>query len=284
MKWEGRRQSDNFEDRRGMGTAGKVAAGGGAIGLIFLLIQLFLGGDSQEITQAIQSQLENQGSARTSAELTPEEKKTGEFISTILADTEDIWSSLFKQSGSTYYAPKLVLFSGATDSGCGGAKGSSGPFYCPADRKVYMDMSFFNVMKEKFGAKGGDFAIAYVISHEIGHHVQNQLGILEKVQRAKQSLSEAEANKLQVAVELQADFFSGVWSHHDNKYLDAGDFEEAMNTAAAVGNDHMQKTMQGYTVPESYTHGTSAQRMFWFSKGFKSGDIKDGDTYSALLK
>ncbi len=279
MKWQGRRQSDNFEDRRGMGTAGKVAAGGGAIGIIFLLVQLFLGGDSAQLAEAIQSQLTQPNSSQTSQELTPEEKVMGDFVSTVLADTEDVWNRLFKEKGMDYVEPKMVLFKDAIRSGCGGASGSSGPFYCPADQTLYMDMSFFNTIKQRFGATGGDFAIAYVIAHEVGHHVQNQLGVLRETQALKQQLSEAQGNKVQVSTELQADFFAGVWAHHIQKYLDAGDAEEAINAAGAVGDDNIQKRTQGYTVPETYTHGTSEERMYWFMRGFKSGDISQGDTF-----
>ncbi|MBC7886210.1 MAG: neutral zinc metallopeptidase [Saprospiraceae bacterium] len=281
MKWEGRRQSDNLEDRRGMSTTGKVAAGGGAIGIIFLLIQMFLGGDNQEITQALQNQL-GQGASQEERPLTEEEKLTGAFVSTVLASTEDIWLTLFKEKGIDYRVPKMVLFSEVTQSACGGASGSTGPFYCPGDETLYMDMSFFNTLKERFGAKGGDFAIAYVIAHEVGHHVQHQLGILEKTQGMKRQLSEARGNKLQVATELQADFFAGVWAHYEQKYLDEGDIQEAINAAAAVGDDNIQKSTQGYTQPETYTHGTSEQRMYWFSQGFKTGDINSGDTYGDL--
>lgn len=284
MKWEGRRQSKNFEDRRGMSPTGKVVAGGGAVGIIFLLIQLFLGGDSEQITKALESQLTQQTTVQGSTELTAEEKKMGEFVSVVLADTEDVWNKLFRAGGSTYREPKMVLFKDAVRSACGGANSSSGPFYCPADETVYMDLSFFNVLRQKFGAKGGDFAIAYVIAHEVGHHVQHQQGLLREVQKIRQQLPQAEGNKVHVAMELQADFYAGVWAHHIKNYLEEGDLEEALNAAAVVGNDNMQKKMQGYVVPESFTHGTSEQRMYWFSRGFKTGDISSGDTYGELLK
>lgn len=284
MKWEGRRQSKNFEDRRGMSPTGKVVAGGGAVGIIFLLIQLFLGGDSEQITKALESQLTQQSTVQGSTELTAEEKKMGEFVSVVLADTEDVWHKLFRAGGSTYREPKMVLFKDAVRSACGGANSSSGPFYCPADETVYMDLSFFNVLRQKFGAKGGDFAIAYVIAHEVGHHVQHQQGLLREVQKIRQQLPQAEGNKVHVAMELQADFYAGVWAHHIKNYLEEGDLEEALNAAAVVGNDNMQKKIQGYVVPESFTHGTSEQRMYWFSRGFKTGDISSGDTYGELLK
>lgn len=283
MKWEGRRRSDNMEDRRGMGTAGKVVAGGGAVGLIFLLIQLFLGGDSADLAKALQNQLSDQSTGQAAeVALTPEEKLTGEFVSTVLADTEDVWHRLFQEKGMEYKEPKMILFKDAIQSACGGASGSTGPFYCPGDETVYMDMSFFNTLKQRFGAKGGDFAIAYVIAHEVGHHVQHQLGVLNKTQSLKRQLGEEQGNKVQVATELQADFFAGVWAHHIKKYLDEGDAEEAINAAAAVGDDNIQNNTQGYTVPESYTHGTSEQRMYWFARGFKSGEINQGDTFSNI--
>ena len=283
MKWEGRRQSSNVDDKRGMSTTGKVVAGGGAVGIIFLIIQLFLGGDNQQLLQALESQL-NQGSQTTIAnELTPEEKALGEYVATVLADTEDIWHRLFKENGRTYKEPKLTLFKNGIRSGCGGADASSGPFYCPQDMTVYMDLAFFELLQKRFGAKGGDFAIAYVISHEVGHHVQHLLGILSEVQQIKQKVSQTEGNKVSVALELQADFYAGVWAHHNKHYLEEGDIEEAMSAAAAVGNDAMQKKMQGHTNPDSFTHGTSEQRMYWFKRGFTSGDLSEGDTFAKLL-
>ncbi len=284
MKWEGRRKSDNFEDRRGMGTTGKVAAGGGVIGVLFLLFQLFMGGDSTQITQALESQLNQQTSSGTPAqELTAEEKVVGDFVSTVLASTEDTWNKLFTAKGMTYREPKMVLFKDVIHSACGGANSNTGPFYCPGDETLYMDMSFFNTLRDRFGAEGGDFAIAYVIAHEVGHHVQHQLGVLDKSQNMRRQLREAQANKVQVATELQADFFAGVWAHYEQKYLDEGDVQEAINAAAAVGDDNIQNSTQGYTRPETYTHGTSKQRMEWFTRGFKTGDITVGDTFKEEL-
>lgn len=284
MKWEGRRKSDNFEDRRGMGTTGKVAAGGGVIGVLFLLFQLFMGGDSTQITQALESQLNQQTSSGTPAqELTAEEKVVGDFVSTVLASTEDTWNKLFTAKGMTYREPKMVLFKDVIHSACGGANSNTGPFYCPGDETLYMDMSFFNTLRDRFGAEGGDFAIAYVIAHEVGHHVQHQLGVLDKSQNMRRQLREAQANKVQVATELQADFFAGVWAHYEQKYLDEGDVQEAINAAAAVGDDNIQNSTQGYTRPETYTHGTSQQRMEWFTRGFKTGDITFGDTFKEEL-
>lgn len=284
MKWEGRRQSDNLEDRRGMSTTGKVAVGGGAIGLIFLLIQVFLGGDSQDLANAVMQQMEQPAATQTARALTPEEKKVGEFVSTILASTEDTWTEIFKKNGMTYKDPKMVLFTDATTSGCGGANASTGPFYCPNDQTVYMDLSFLNILRNRFGAEGGDFAIAYIIAHEVGHHVQNLLGILQQTHNLQRQTSQVQGNQIQVATELQADYFAGVWAHYEQRYIEPGDVEDAMNAAAAVGDDHIQKTTQGYTQPESYTHGTSKQRVEWFNRGYKIGDLKQGDTFGELLR
>lgn len=283
MKWEGRRQSDNLEDRRGMGNTGKVIAGGGALGLIFLLLQLFLGGDSAQVAQALENQLNQNTQQQQAVELTAEEKVVGQFISTVLASTEDTWHRVFREKGMTYREPKMILFKDVIQSACGGASGNTGPFYCPGDETLYMDMSFFNTLRDRFGAEGGDFAIAYVIAHEVGHHVQHQLGVLDKTQNMRRQLREAQGNQVQVATELQADFFAGVWAHYEQKYLEEGDVEEAINAAAAVGDDNIQNATQGYTRPETYTHGTSEQRMKWFTKGFKTGDIGAGDTFGELL-
>ncbi len=283
MKWEGRRQSDNLEDRRGMGNTGKVIAGGGALGLIFLLVQLFLGGDSAQVAQALENQLNQNTQQQQTVELTAEEKVVGQFISTVLASTEDTWHRIFREKGMTYREPKMILFRDVIQSACGGASGNTGPFYCPGDETLYMDMSFFNTLRDRFGAEGGDFAIAYVIAHEVGHHVQHQLGVLDKTQNMRRQLREAQGNQVQVATELQADFFAGVWAHYEQKYLEEGDVEEAINAAAAVGDDNIQNATQGYTRPETYTHGTSEQRMKWFTKGFKTGDIGAGDTFGELL-
>ncbi|MBK7699361.1 MAG: neutral zinc metallopeptidase [Saprospiraceae bacterium] len=283
MKWEGRRQSDNLEDRRGMGNTGKVIAGGGALGLIFLLVQLFLGGDSAQVAQALENQLNQNTQQQQAVELTAEEKVVGQFISTVLASTEDTWHRVFREKGMTYREPKMILFKDVIQSACGGASGNTGPFYCPGDETLYMDMSFFNTLRDRFGAEGGDFAIAYVIAHEVGHHVQHQLGVLDKTQNMRRQLREAQGNQVQVATELQADFFAGVWAHYEQKYLEEGDVEEAINAAAAVGDDNIQNATQGYTRPETYSHGTSEQRMKWFTKGFKTGDIGAGDTFGELL-
>lgn len=283
MKWEGRRQSSNMEDRRGMGTGGKVLAGGGLIGVVFLIIQMFMGGDNAQLIQELQNQVQQQQSSGGDTQpLTEEENKMGQFVATVLADTEDVWHKIFEENGMTYIEPKMVLFRGSVQSACGGATSASGPFYCPGDQKIYMDLNFFDELQTRFGAKGGDYAIAYVIAHEVGHHVQTLLGTSGKVRQLQQSLSTTEGNKLSVSLELQADFYAGLWTHYNQKYLEEGDIEEALSAAQAVGDDAIQKKMQGHVIPDSFTHGTSEQRVKWFGKGFKSGDIRQGDTFKAL--
>lgn len=284
MKWEGRRKSDNLDDRRGMGTTGKVVAGGGALGIIFLLVQFFLGGDSQDLANALVQQMQQPAQTQSARDLTPQEKVIGEYVSTVLATTEDTWHQVFQKNGLTYKEPQMVLFTDATTSACGGASASTGPFYCPADQTVYMDLAFMNVLRDRFGAKGGDFAIAYIIAHEVGHHVQNLLGILQESHNLQKQSSQVQGNKIQVATELQADYFAGVWAHYQKDYLEGGDIEDAMNAAAAVGDDNIQNATQGHTRPETYTHGTSQQRVGWFNRGFKSGDISQGDTFGELLR
>jgi uncharacterized protein len=284
MKWKGRRQSDNVEDRRGMSSGGKAIIGGGLIGIVILLLQLF-GGETGKNIAPILEQF-NQGQPTEQVEeraLTPEEIEIGEFAKTVFADTEDIWHKIFKESGMTYQEPKMVLFSGSVQSACGGASSASGPFYCPADQKVYMDLTFFEELRTRFGAKGGDFAIAYVIAHEVGHHVQTILGTSGKVRQLQQQKSKAESNRLSVCLELQADFYAGLWAHYNQKYLEEGDIDEALSAAHAVGDDAIQTKMQGHVVPDSFTHGTSEQRKKWFLRGFKTGDIKQHDTFAEEL-
>lgn len=283
MKWEGRRQSTNMEDRRGMGTGGKVLAGGGLIGVVFLIIQMFMGGDNAQLMQELQNQVQQQQSQTgPSQPFSEEDKLMGEYVATVLADTEDVWHKIFEENGMTYVEPKMVLFRGSVQSACGGATSASGPFYCPGDQKIYMDLDFFDELQSRFGAKGGDYAIAYVIAHEVGHHVQTLLGTSGKVRQLQQSLNKTEGNKLSVSLELQADFYAGLWTHYNQKYLEEGDIEEALSAAQAVGDDAIQKKMQGHVVPDSFTHGTSEQRVKWFGKGFKTGDIREGDTFKAL--
>lgn len=282
MKWQGRRQSSNVEDRRGMGTGTKAAAGGGIIGIAILLLSIFGGETGQQIAPVLQQLTQNiQVENTTQRELTASEIEIGEFVSTVFADTEDVWHKIFQENGMKYREPSMVLFTGGVQSACGSATSAVGPFYCPADEKVYMDLDFFEELKTRFGAMGGDFAIAYVIGHEVGHHVQNLLGINQQVRQAQSGMREAEANKLAVKQELQADFFAGVWAHHVRQYLDVGDIEEALSAAHAVGDDAIQKRMQGHVVPDAFTHGTSEQRKRWFTKGFQTGDIHQGDTFAA---
>ena len=280
MKWKGRQGSDNVEDRRGMST-GRLAIGGGIGTIVIVLIVLLLGGDPSSL-------LNNMGGSSGTEQYQPsaEEEELAQFVRVVLRDTETIWGKIFEQSGSTYRQPTLVLFSGQVQSACGYATASSGPFYCPGDEKVYIDLSFCDQLRTKFGAYG-DFAITYVIAHEIGHHVQNLLGILNDVNSKRSGLDEADANKLLVRLELQADFLSGMWSHYEelseDKPIETGDIEEAMNAAASVGDDVLQKKYQGRVYPDSFTHGTAAQRREWFRRGYSSGDFDQGDTFSASI-
>ncbi|WP_432669996.1 KPN_02809 family neutral zinc metallopeptidase [Flavobacterium sp. SM2513] len=283
MKWQGRRRrSDNMEDRRGMGSSGKVIAGGGVIGVIILLINMFGGQDLQNLAPVLE-QFNDGSGTQTERTLTSEEVEQGKFMNALLVDNEDVWTKIFQENGMSYSDPKMVLFSSRVQTGCGNASAASGPFYCPADQKVYMDLGFFDELKTKFGAQGGDFAVAYVLAHEIGHHVQTLMGTSGKVRELQQGMSQAQANKLSVALELQADFYAGVWTHYNqkmNQILEEGDIDEALSAANAVGDDAIQKRMQGDVVPDSFTHGTSEQRKYWFMKGYKTGDIKQGDTFN----
>ena len=279
MKWEGRRQSSNVDDRRGISGKGGLLAGGGIVGIIVVLLQLFGGETGQQVASVVnQVAGGNQTQQTERVELTAEQKKIGEFTATVLADTEDVWEKVFAENRlGTYEKPTLVLFTASVNTGCGQASSSVGPFYCPADHKLYMDMDFFEELKTRFGAKGGDFAIAYVMAHEVGHHIQTLLGTSQQVRRQQQGLSQAAANRWSVAQELQADFYAGVWAHHNQKYLDVDDIDEALSAANAVGDDAIQKRMQGHIVPDSFTHGTSEQRKYWFTKGYKTGDINEGN-------
>ena len=284
MKWQGRRQSGNVDDRRGMSGKGKLAAGGGVIALIVIALQFFGGETGQQLAPLVEQLGGGQSQQTEQRELTAQEKEVGNFVATVLADTEDVWNTIFADNNLGDYAePKMVLFTDAVSTACGNASSASGPFYCPADQDLYMDLAFFEELKNRFGAKGGDFAIAYVTAHEIGHHVQTLLGTSQKVRQLQQQKSEAEANKFSVALELQADFYAGVWAHYNKEYLEEGDIEEALSAANAVGDDAIQKRMQGDVVPDSFTHGSSEQRMKWFMKGYKTGDIKQGDTFSEIL-
>lgn len=256
--------------------------GGGLGTVVFVVLALLMGGDPG----AILNEVANNAPQAQQGERLPDDPKTLElkrFVSIVLADTEDVWRELFKREGKTYRDPKLVMFSGEVESACGRASASMGPFYCPADNKVYIDLRFYDEMRTRFKAPG-DFAQAYVIAHEVGHHVQNQLGISDKVHNLQRGASKAEANALSVRLELQADFFAGVWAHHANKarhVLEAGDVEEAMRAATAIGDDTLQRQSQGRVVPDSFTHGTSEQRVRWFKKGLESGDLRQGDTFNA---
>ena len=279
MRWEQGRRSDNIEDRRGIRLGGKGLVGGGIGAIVLALVAMYFGVDPSVVLNQVGNQAPTQEEQQ--ATFSPEEEKLKEFMSVVLADTEDVWGALFKGSGRTYQPPKLVLFSGAVQSACGFAEAAMGPFYCPGDHKLYLDMSFFNELAQRHGAPG-DFAQAYVVAHEIGHHVQTLLGVSEQVQAARQRAGEAESNALQVRMELQADCFAGVWANHANKtrqILEPGDTEEALAAAAGVGDDRLQKQTRGYVVPESFTHGSSQQRMRWFSRGMQSGDPGQCDTF-----
>ncbi|NJK98840.1 MAG: zinc metallopeptidase [Bacteroidales bacterium] len=274
MRWRNRRQSGNVEDRRGSGS-GRIAVGG--IGTIVIAIIIWLlGGNPLEFIES-----GNVSNTEIESAEIPENDTLAQYVAVVLAETEDVWDSIFSASGERYRQPKLVLFRNTIQSACGYASDASGPFYCPGDEKVYIDLGFFDEMQTRFGATG-DFAFAYVIAHEIGHHVQKQLGVLEKAQEMKSGKSEKEANKVQVKVELQADFYAGIWAYHIAKYkkiIEDGDAEEALNAANAVGDDRLQRQYQGTVVPDAFTHGTSRQRMEWFMRGFKTGNIELGNTF-----
>jgi predicted metalloprotease len=284
MRLENQRASENIEDRRGL-KAGPVLVGGGLSALFLALLVSFLGGDPQKVLQQQQAQQGGRGGRAGEArqELSPEEVRMGEFVKRILGSTEDVWTELFpKETNRRYKEPTLVMFSGQTKSACGFANAAVGPFYCPADQKVYIDLAFYDELKNKFRAPG-DFAQAYVIAHEIGHHVQNQLGLTDKVHSRQGRVSKEEFNQLSVRLELQADYLAGVWAHHAQKtkgILEAGDLKEGLVAATAIGDDRLQMQAQGYVVPDSFTHGSSEQRLRWFTKGLKAGTIEGFDTFS----
>jgi predicted metalloprotease len=280
MLWQGRRESENIEDDRGSGGGRRIAVGGGIGGVILVVAYLLLGGDPQALLE--QQQQSSLSSTRQVDPNAPRDEAT-KFVAVVLADTEDAWHTVFRQMGREYEEPKLVLFSDQTRSGCGFASAASGPFYCPEDRKLYIDLAFYRLLRERFGAPG-DFAQAYVIAHEVGHHVQNLLGISDRVQVARGRVSEAEYNQLSVRLELQADFLAGVWARYADRVkhiVEAGDIDEAMRAASAVGDDTLQRRSRGYVVPDSFTHGSSAQRVRWFRRGYDTGDIRQGDTFAA---
>ncbi len=280
MRWEFGRRSSNIEDRRGRGVSGPVVGGG--IGAIVLsLIVALLGGDPSVIWEQSQSQSDGPNSESPQTQRSAADDRMTEFVSVVLADTEDTWKSLFRQTGETYVEPKLVLFSGSVESACGFARSAVGPFYCPADQKLYIDLSFYEALKTRHQAPG-DFAQAYVIAHEVGHHVQNLLGISDRVQSMQRRVDRVQANQLSVRLELQADCFAGIWAHHaqrSRQVLEAGDVEEALNAASSIGDDHLQRQAKGYVVPEAFTHGSSAQRVRWFKQGIQTGDPAQCNTF-----
>jgi uncharacterized protein len=282
MLWKGRQQSGNVEDRRGMG--GNVLVGGGIGSVIIAVIVMLLGGNPMEILN--QSGSDSNGGQVNQTAIPPGQDEESQFVGVVLQDTEDVWNKIFHEKfNQDYLEPKLVLFSGQDQSGCGFASAATGPFYCPADSKVYIDLSFYDELKSRFKAPG-DFAMAYVIAHEVGHHVQNLLGTSDQVRQHQRGLSEAEANQLSVRLELQADFYAGLWAHHAQEMkqiLEQGDIEEALNAANAIGDDRLQMQSQGYVVPDAFTHGTSEQRMYWFKKGYQTGDIDEGDTFNERM-
>ena len=285
MRWRDQRRSDNVEDQRSIAPA-TMAVGGGLGTLVLVLVALLFGADPRQFMQqqaARPADVQARSGPRAGP-VDPAQEEAKEFVSVILASTEDVWTALFKKAGKTYQKPKLTLFNGQVSTqGCGHASAAVGPFYCPADRKVYLDLSFFDELRTKFRAPG-EFAEAYVVAHEVGHHVQNLLGISDKVDAARRRMSEKEANALSVRMELQADFFAGVWANHAQKMqniLERGDIESGLNAATAIGDDRIQKMSRGYVVPDAFTHGTSAQRVRWFRKGIQTGDMNQGDTFNA---
>jgi predicted metalloprotease len=281
VRWESGRRSENVEDRRGLRVPGGFV-GGGIGAVVIALVAMFFGIDPRVILQGA-GEPAGVPAQQRAATPDPVQDRLKDFVSVVLADTEDTWAGIFRSGGSRYVAPRLVLFSGTVQSACGRAAAAAGPFYCPGDRQVYIDLDFYRLLAQRFGAPG-DFAQAYVIAHEVGHHVQNLLGISEKVRAASQRGSQEHANRLSVRQELQADCFAGVWAHNANRtrhILEAGDLEEGLAAAAAIGDDRLQRQGQGYVVPETFTHGSSGQRVRWFRRGYDSGEIKACDTFAA---
>ena len=280
MRWRGRRESTNVEDRRGIGRGG-MAVGGGLGTIVLIVLALLFGADPRELLDQGQGQNPAQGT-QSARGVNPQDDDLKKFSSVVLAETEDVWQQLFQQVGRRYREPTLSLFTEQTRSACGAAGASTGPFYCSGDEKVYIDLSFYRDLRTRLGAPG-DFAQAYVIAHEVGHHVQHLLGTMQQVDAGQRRMSEAEANRLSVRLELQADFYAGVWAHYAERrgIIEPGDIEEALNAATAIGDDRLQQKGQGYVVPDSFTHGTSEQRVRWFRKGFETGDMRQGDTFSA---
>ncbi|MEJ5055741.1 KPN_02809 family neutral zinc metallopeptidase [Sphingobacterium sp. MYb382] len=283
MKWQGARRGGNIEDRRGMSGGQKLTLGGIG-GIVVLLISFLLGGDPAQLLQQVQESgigtpTNEQGTYASS----PEEDKLVDYADVVIKSTEEVWTAIFKDNGKKYPIPALVLYNGATETaGCGVGKSQFGPFYCPGDQKIYLDLSFNKELQERYGAKG-EFALAYVIAHEVGHHIQNLLGVLSETNALRAKMSEKQYNKISVMTELQADFYAGVWAHHLKKYSDIeltyDDIVDGMRAAAAVGDDHLQEQAYGKTNPESFTHGTSQQRMYWFKKGYDTGNLQAGNTF-----
>jgi predicted metalloprotease len=285
MRWRGERQSDNVEDRRGMSVSRGAKIGGiSGLGLVaVVVISMFLGVDPTALLQVVGQSTQSTTMSTEQTASAPANDDMRNFVAVVLAETEDVWNETFQKAGRTYEEPKLVLFSGAVESACGMADAAVGPFYCPADHKVYLDLVFFEDLHTRFGASG-DFAQAYVIAHEIGHHVQTQLGIIQKVNAMQARASKTDRNKLNVMLELQADCLAGMWAHQAQKkrnILEEGDIEEGLNAASAVGDDRIQKRTQGYVVPDGFTHGSSAQRVRWFRRGLEQGNISACDTFNA---
>ena len=281
MRWRGERESENVEDRRGMSGGGRIAIGGGLGTLVIIVLALLFGVDPQRLLQQIPTDTPPPASSGSRSS-NPEEEELKKFVSVVLGKTEDVWQDIFQKSGKQYREPTLVLFTDQVQSACGMGSAASGPFYCPGDQKVYIDLSFYEELRRRFRSPG-DFAQAYVIAHEVGHHVQKLLGISDRVDAMQQRMSEVDANKLSVRLELQADFFAGVFARYVQKQglLEEGDIEEALTAASAIGDDAIQRQTSGQVVPDSFTHGTSEQRLRWFRKGFDTGDIRQGDTFSA---
>jgi predicted metalloprotease len=279
VRWREGRQSENVEDRRGISGRG-LAFGGGIGSVLLLVVALLFGVDPRALFNNGDSNSPSTGTQATRS-VNPAEDELKNFSSSVLANTEDVWQDIFRQRGQQYRVPKLVLFTGQVRSACGTSSSAVGPFYCPGDEKVYLDLSFFDELRSRFRAPG-DFAQAYVIAHEVGHHVQKLLGTSDKVDAMQRRASAREANDLSVRLELQADFYAGVWAYYAQKRgaIEVGDIEEALNAATAIGDDRLQKEAQGYAVPDSFTHGTSDQRMRWFKRGFETGDIRQGDTFN----
>ena len=278
MRWRGERQSTNIEDRRGM-SAGRVAVGGGLGTIVIMILALLFGINPQQLFEQLPSDQQQPG-VQSSRPTSPEEEELKQFVSVVLAKSEDVWTDVFRQNGRQYREPTLVLFTDRVQSACGITGAAVGPFYCPGDEKVYIDLSFYEQLRREFKAPG-DFAQAYVVAHEVGHHVQKLLGITDRVDSLRGRVGEVEANQMSVRLELQADFFAGVFAKYvqNQGMLEAGDIEEALRAASAVGDDQIQRRTAGYVVPDSFTHGTSEQRLRWFKKGFETGDIRQGDTF-----